>query len=422
MSRCLVLLAVVLAAAPVRAQLEERSLGNPVDLTQKETNVGSSLYGLFNGNREFTKSDQPSLDSMAQLYVYRPTWAYVLTDQDKLADSLKRYENLMNSVAISKQKPVVSYFSAQLVKAFKDVFARPFDQNRSSSLNVAQMLPALGKTKSDEASDYLVELIRDPKMHDSIKLFAVRAMREMFPVKAYAENTVKDAVLDARKKREIERVNALVDYFKYVQASKMDDPVKLYFRREIVTSLAAAGQPAVSGSKKSAKIEGPVAELLVQILSPKSPFEPAPSLPEKLEAAIGLANMKLDDIPEYQSDVAIFLIGSTLMEATDQYRADLANFQAKGADKKPFVHWKGYADRFKLALKAQVANHNGTGLNAQLARAKKLDEQGTRLLDAIERYADAPDPRALWQALKPQLLPSDADLYKSIKSPPVVLE
>src|SRR5438105_5010073 len=77
----------------------------------------------------------------------------------------------------------------QLARSFRDVFAREFNSdNRASTLNAALMLPPVAKLKQEDIGDLLVEMLKDKKLHDAVKLFAAKAMREFLPATIVTED------------------------------------------------------------------------------------------------------------------------------------------------------------------------------------------------------------------------------------------
>src|SRR5439155_14055972 len=114
---------------------------------------------------------------------------------------------------------------------FKDVFSLPFDENRLGCVNAALLLPKLARMEEEEIGDYLAELVKDPKKHDAIKLYALKGLAAYFPAHEW---TVAGAPADAaRKKREIERIKVVMDFLQRKwDASKADDDAIRFLRRE----------------------------------------------------------------------------------------------------------------------------------------------------------------------------------------------
>src|SRR5207253_1082622 len=133
-----------------------------------------------------------------------------------------------------------------------------------------------------------------------------------------------------------------------------------FFRREAITSLAQAGAPAVLVNKKAALLESPVAPTLMRVLA--GDIDPKPTTQEKIEAAVGLCSMKYSGMPEYAPDIAVYLVGKTLVEVVKDYNDDLLAFTAKGKDRKaPRIAWKVESLRLETALKDLKTNAAAVG-------------------------------------------------------------
>src|SRR5207244_1546371 len=95
-----------------------------------------------------------------------------------------------------------------------------------------------------------------------------------------------------------------------------------FIRREAIIALAQAGAPAVSAvpdkvAKKAPNPVGLVAPTLLKVLAGN--LQPPPSSHEKIEAAIGLCNMKHPNMPEYNPGLATYLIGQMILDLSAEY-------------------------------------------------------------------------------------------------------
>src|SRR5581483_9253017 len=87
-----------------------------------------------------------------------------------------------------KNAEFLKLFTKRVITAFKGVFdlaATKFKGNQVSIVNAAVLLPSYAKTRQDEFGTYLEDLLKDEKQHAVVKLYAVKAMREFFPARAW---------------------------------------------------------------------------------------------------------------------------------------------------------------------------------------------------------------------------------------------
>ena len=133
---------------------------------------------------------------------------------------------------------------------------------------------------------------------------------------------------------------------------------------------------------------------------------------EKVEAAIGLCAMRHPEMPEYNPDVAAYLIGQTLADFASDYSVDLQNF-GKGVEKKktPFLPWKQDAKRLQDKLKNFADSAN-------TPNAKGLYITAEPLLKSIAVY-DSVNVAAFRTQLLPA--PKDGTVFKTLKTPAIPL-
>lgn len=357
---------VVCALAPsaVHAQLGSRE-----DITALFKQHKGRFDELLSGKTfdPASKADQAVAESLAKWYVYRLTWNYDGKKADeKLTYMVGQFDALMaNAASVASKNPLfVEHWSRHLTACFKDVFALKLEDNRLECVNTALMLPALARSKQDVVGDMLAGLIVDEKMHDIIKINAVKGLKEFFPVRAPQPNDDLDKKLLDKKARDIKRVEAVIAFLYRQPSLPKDAPKELldaavYMRREAIRTLAQAQLPAIDvvRDKKGnlMKITTPIAYPLLRVLAASDPaVNPPFTLSEKCEAAVGVCQIKSRTIDSYRVEVAIFLVGNLLVEFLNEYRTDYVNFGGKDKEKEgkkiPLVAWKFHADRLRNAL------------------------------------------------------------------------
>ncbi len=201
---------------------------------------------------------------MAIYFVGRLTWA---TDADnenpsqlgaqigKMHDNLEieLIQRLLAPSAVKANRAFVDQLGVHLAKTFKRVLARDLTDNKSrvTLINAALMLPPVAKLRQEAIGDLLVYVLRDPKQHDAVKLYAAKALGEFFPAKILSvSDDPKDPATKRRFERDTERLAALTEFIDRKGRPLPADPQEReaigYMRREAVISLARIGVPALA--------------------------------------------------------------------------------------------------------------------------------------------------------------------------------
>jgi hypothetical protein len=291
-------------------------------------------------------------------------------------------------------------------------------------VNAAMMLPTMGRLKQDDVGNYLVELVNAENTHQIVRFYASKALKEYMPITLQPNDNDLDLTKNAKRKQDAAYVDALVKFIEHPpEVKSMSQPemeAVRFVRREAIISLAQAGAPAVLAVNKKSQVkkdllEGPVAPTLLKVLA-KDGLQPPPTLQEKVEAVLGLCAMRYADMPEYNPDVATYLIGQTLTDFASEYSVDLGNF-GKGVEKKkiPFLPWKHDAKRLKDGLK-KFADNTGT------PSAKALNGLAEPILKSIAEHESVNVNALRTQLQAPDWLPKDNKAFKTLKTPAIPLK
>jgi len=165
-----------------------------------------------------------------------------------------------------------------------------------------------------------------------------------------------------------------------------------FLRREAVRALSQTRYPVLG------QVRPALALLRIAAADPR--VVPPPRLDERLEAVIGLAQMRPDLSPDYQQDLAAFFIARFVREF-----AKLANDQqnTRGTDRTQ--PWKIDGARLGEALAAMKAGTKNP-------YASKVADQCIPLAAAIEKGATAnPGDLSDWLANNP---PTSTQLFKGV--------
>lgn len=373
---------------------------------------------------------QPANDKQCELaskfYVLRVTLVENASDPKKMNKVLEDFENLLAPVQANAKinRDAVGKLAPHLVNRFKEVFALDINANRLALVNAAIMLPQLAKFRHDDIGDYLATLVGDPKLHDAIRVHAAKGLREYFPARPFLKldlNQPNTKQMEARRDREIKRVDALLKFIVRPMPATITDPYEIeglrYMRREAVTTLAMAGVPAVSALK--GKIDGPVAVGLIKVLAKK--VEPEPSVAERVEAAIGVCHFT-KYVEEYDPKIGVYLVGEAISDMLGEYKKDMANIQLKGKERKPtYFAWRILAKRLEFALGDLGANTKGSKDVKLTQDAQALDALTRPMLKSIAN-GDPIDREVEFRAMVQKMRPNTKTLFKSDKGAPLLEE
>ena len=275
----------------------------------------------------------------------------------------------------------VRLFSPVLMARSHDLLSQDFQAYRIALVNFAPMLPHAARLKEEAIGNYLAEILTDhgdkgPNMHDAIKLYAARGLREFFPVTTLDATPLAAADVK-RRDRDVRYVDVLVKFIERKAGDNLSEEEKngqRFLRREAIGSLAACQSPAVLVENN--KVEGAIAPTLLRILSPKGGLTPEPDLAERVEAALAVCQINYAKCPTYQPETGVFLVGTLIKDFATASNKDLA--------KNPKVFeqsWRIKAKQLELALKDLTKNARNQPIEAQ---AKKLEQSATPLLKAIQ--------------------------------------
>jgi hypothetical protein len=252
----------------------------------------------------------------------------------------------------AQNKAFMQIFNQQMIVAMKELLALDFKTYTEAQINGCLMLPILAQSGDDTFGNYLVELLKDAKLHDALRVHVLKGLRSFFA----ARPPFLDEDAQKVNQQDAERVAAVMAFV--VRPTPKDlSPEELeafrFIRREGIKALAQTRMPAEVVDKTGVKT--PAALVLMKLLAPeKNDINPPTSLSEKLEAAIGLCRMNLK-LVKYQPDATVYLVGKVLTEFAAKYREDEPNVIKGGSDRPPLMPWKYHAKRLELALQEMAA-------------------------------------------------------------------
>jgi hypothetical protein len=366
---------------PQLAPLEELKANRSKHYTQ--------LSKLKNGQEKPNASDKDALEAEARYLVYRFSLPPIFGEQNKgilmyqrefteFIDQLERPENKKGN------REFVRQFCPVLKDRCNDLLAQDMQVYRIAIVNFAPMLPQAARLKDEAIGNYLADILAErgdkgPNMHDAVRLYAARGLREFFP--AVTLDATPLAAADVKRRdRDVRYVDALVKFIERKTGDKLSEPEQngiRYLRREAIESLALAQSPAIL--LENNKVEGPIAPTLLRVLSPKGGLVPEPGLPERVEAAIGVCQLNYAKSPNYYPETGFYLVGTLVKDFCTAFNKDLAK-----NPKLPEMTWRIQAKRLELALKdltKYAKNHTHE------AHAKKVADNATLLLKSVQTFS-----------------------------------
>jgi hypothetical protein len=409
---------------------QEQQIGNQDEFKKEmDGNYYTRKSALIKGERVPGPDDKKVMDVMARWYVYRVTFN---SSKINPAEMAKVHDQLEKDLVdpllptrFPEGAPGTRDFKDKLGKPLADslrkVLALDFADNRVAIVNAALMLPVVAKLKQEDVGDLLVELLKDKNRHDAIKVYAAKAMREFFPAHMVSfDDKPGDEKVKRKFERDSARLQALVTFMDRKDPAPADTgerEVIHYLRREAVISLAHVGVPALWAYKKP-RVEGPAAyELLRVLVKGKGAYQPPPSLSERVEAALGLCQLKdTAGDGDYDPSLAIYAVGLCFFDYATEYKTDYTNLVArkdqknpKEGSKIPTMAWRIQSERFKQAMKDLVANTAKTPLQAKAAQ--KLALAITPMAESMKAYGTVDDLIG-FRKLVDEMRPKTGKLYK----------
>jgi hypothetical protein len=353
------------------------------------------IKSMFQGD---LPADKKTLDLAAQHYVYRLTWTELQSKQGEMPKLVKEITSELktNRTGDRSANEAVQGFNAALVARLKEVLPNP---RPIASYNAAQVLANMAAQGNEEAADALGEALADKDMNPATKYVAARGIHDFLMLAFAAEEEQKVRFKD--KEREARVIKALLTALD-VRPPENPPPSEeeitgvRALRREVIRALGASRYPAVTDA--NGVLQGKTAYALARVLR-NDGFNPTPRLDEQVEAAIGLARLKVSPDPnyksanEYQLDVAGHHIGQFLVDLATRHQNRKADEKQNPAGKQP---WKTIGARLGVALGTLSAEANILRRNdpnkykSSYEFVNELVKVGLPMLKGIEADATAP--------------------------------
>lgn len=401
----------LLSATSLRAQVKQPSGGEdakimlPVegakrlDDQYKTKEVREALTSLTRGTTQPSDANREAIEVGAKWLIYRVTWPELQNKPEAMDSVVKEYDRFLTEIQRGKG---TEKFLQQFSRLSQSCLRQVLQNDRAiARVNGARILARLAGTGQEEILDLLVEVLKDPKQGDAVKLWTLRGFQEFFKL-----TRGPDAIRVRDEERERRSIQAVLDFVnRKSDVSDSASPGEVaafqYVRRDAVKALAETRHPAVVGKDKKLNPEAMTALTLLKILRKDGPA-PEPTLAEQVEAAIGIAQLNADLLADYQADYAAAQVGRFLVEFTQQC---LENREAK---REP---WKVYNLRLAQAMEEFKNNVRRTPYSDYV---NKLAAQTRPIFESLERNG-TPRPADLdsWLNQNP---PKNASTYRGVEA------
>lgn len=353
------------------------------------------LRGMFSGSEA---TDKKFIELAAKVLAYRLTWSEHQAKKDGMRFLVRDAVNELdiNQKEDRTKNDAVAYFDQQLIARLKEVMPNP---KPIASINAAIILTKMTSLGIEEATDPLIEALDDKDMNDGTKFCAAEGLKEFFRL-GYPPPDGQPVVFKD-KTREAKAVHALITLIDR-KPPQSPPPTREelegleILRREAIRALALSRYPVILDAKGAPQEK--TALTLLKVMR-NDGMNPPPRLDEQVEAAIGIAMLKLhphrDFNSDYQIDVASYHLGRFLV---DLARAN----QGRNAEKNSRTRhpWKTFGARLGVALNALKAEANAMRKNNPTRDGKtaeyviKVVDLSLPFLQSIERESD-PNPNSL---------------------------
>jgi hypothetical protein len=278
-------------------------------------------------------------------------------------------------------------------------------------INAVRLMAESARIPAPSLADPLVAVVKNQKASDAEKLYAFQGLRNLLSLKGVDDPNRHIFGASAGNPKLAEIGNALSAYVFQKRTTKDDKEraVIEFVRRDAVAALAQFRDGVIR--KPNHDLLFRPAWAMARIMENDPAAAPPFTIQEQMEAATGLARMKID--PDMNQDVAAYSMAKVLVYAARA--ANLDNERASGTSTLPVVQWKLVAARWSYALSVWRQNAKSGPIreiaNAGIEMLTTLEKEGaggrtSTGVQAITGWATNNPPKALAE-MKPATLFKD---------------
>lgn len=341
-----------------------------------------------------TDAEKAIVEKVLKYYLYRLTWDEVQRERDpakvgtnstiltELIGHADQSPRLMprtftgppadQDMAAMRQRQIGN------VQAMTPIFIKHCrillqNKNPMARINATRVLVKLTEWGQEAVLDEFTNIINNPNENDAVRVWAFRGQEELFSMIGSTDARAK-GLLQSKQGQERMK-NALVATYTWLAARTKMPAAKLqymqpdelagvrYIRRAASRALGAARRPMIVDDRQTKQQEGPIAELLCNIVAAEASITPPPDLRERYETTLALSQLRAEFSPSYLPDYVGYQIGMFLTVMGAEANTN------KNNRAEMTLEWPLAAQRLKTALDGfEKQKTSTTAINDYLTR------------------------------------------------------
>jgi hypothetical protein len=380
----------------------------------------SHLNALRDGKEAITAADKPILEQAAKFQLHRLTqekyWRKPPPEGLTIDQMLE--QDVFKYIPMPTQQKPLNENQQKFMEAVADAFLSPIEEALHHPepivrVNAARILARIAESGQEKTAPVLLKVLNEKDQWDAVKFWVFRGFEGLFNASWWNaavpgnerpnHRAFKDEALENQS------IQAIGDYIlrkPTLSPNASEEEVKgiQYVRREAIRALGVTKLPAIIVKKQF--IGTPTSLILCKVVA-NDGLSPSASLSERLEAAIGLAQLQTNLVDNYQPDYAAHIVGNFIVDLANVFN-NAGGAAAQGTIR-PYP-WKLWATRLEEGLQAwKEANPKASGPSGEYI-ASLVDRFTTmiRTLQKAQGLANVNDLRAWLE--KP---PPNSSLFKN---------
>jgi hypothetical protein len=300
-------------------------------------------------------------------------------------------------------------FGKAIAEAVAVVLAN--SQKPIERINAVRLMSVAARIPAPSLADALLAVVKNTKASDAEKLYAFQGLRNLLEQSDVNEPSrhVFGGVAGNPKLADIGTALSAYVFQKRTPRDDKERAVIEFVRRDAVAALAQFKDGVIRKPNRDLLFRP--AWAMARIMENDPAASPPFTLQEQMEAATGLARMKID--PDMNLDVAAYSMAKVLVNAARA--ANLDNERVNSTSTLPVVQWKLVSARWSYALSVWRGNAKSGPIrdvaNAGIAMLSTLEKEGaagrtSAGVQDLTTWATNNPPKA-WAEMKPATLFKD---------------
>lgn len=322
----------------------------PLEDILKERTASSEIFNkALRGEVPFDVKNPKhvqAVDVNAKYYVYRVTRPEIQGEPGKMDGIFKEFESVLKQLKTKSDNPFNSSFLEKVLERTKEIFPNTSVSARINAVRMQAMCPseisscdiAGQKALPDQFMESFVNVLQK-SADDGMKLYAMKGIRDTYkvirPMALVKKASNRVNLNPAVEAKVAEALASIIENPRVYPSGTAPEVVEGYrvLRREAIKALAQARAP-IAGEK------GKTALILAKFAN-GSDIKPEPRLDERVEAAIGLLNLRVpeNDTSEYNMEAALYQFSSFLVDFFQRFGS------RNDSEMEKLFPWKYYAAR-----------------------------------------------------------------------------